>query len=30
MYSILLDEWPAIRTRLEERLRNGGFAPAKP
>ena len=24
MYSILLDEWPAIRTRLEERLRNGG------
>ncbi len=29
MYSILLDEWPAIRTRLEDRLRNGGFAPAR-
>lgn len=28
MYSILLAEWPAIRERLEERLRNGGFAPA--
>lgn len=26
MYSILLEEWPAIRTRLEARLQNGGFA----
>lgn len=26
MYSILLDEWPAVRARLEERLRNGGFS----
>ncbi len=25
MYSILLSEWPAIRERLETRLRNGGF-----
>lgn len=30
MYSILLGEWPAIRTRLDDRLRNGGFATAKP
>ena len=30
MYSILLDEWPAVRTRLEDRLRNGGFEPAIP
>ena len=30
MYSILLDEWPAMRARLEERLRNGGFAPGRP
>lgn len=30
MYSILLDEWPAIRARLEDRLRNGGFAPMRP
>lgn len=27
MYSILLDEWPGIRERLEDRLRNGGFSP---
>lgn len=26
MYSILRDEWPAVRARLEERLRNGGFS----
>jgi len=26
MYSILLAEWPPIRERLEERLRNGGFS----
>ena len=26
MYSILLDEWPAVREGLEERLRNGGFS----
>ncbi len=30
MYSILLEEWPAIRARLEDRRRNGGFAPARP
>ena len=26
MYSILLGEWPAIRERLADRLRNGGFS----
>lgn len=26
MYSILLSEWPAIRERLEDRLRNGGYS----
>lgn len=26
MYSILRDEWPAVRARLEERLRKGGFS----
>jgi N-acetyltransferase len=26
MFSILLKEWPEIRERLEERLRNGGFS----
>lgn len=26
MYSILLKEWPGVRARLEERLRNGGFS----
>ena len=26
MYSILLAEWPAIRERLENRLKNGGFS----
>jgi RimJ/RimL family protein N-acetyltransferase len=26
IYSILLDEWPAVREGLEERLRNGGFS----
>lgn len=30
MYSILDGEWPAVRTRLEDRLRNGGFSPVKP
>ena len=29
MYSILLDEWPAIRERLEGRLKNGGFSGAE-
>jgi N-acetyltransferase len=27
MYSILLAEWPGVKARLEERLRNGGLAP---
>ncbi len=26
MYSILLDEWPGVRARLEERLAAGGFS----
>ena len=26
MYSILRGEWPAVRARLEERLRKGGFS----
>lgn len=26
MYSILLSEWPAMRARLEQRLKNGGYA----
>ncbi len=26
MFSILLDEWPAIRERLEKRLKTGGFS----
>lgn len=26
MFSILLDEWPAIRERLENRLKTGGFS----
>ena len=26
MYSILRDEWPAMRARLEQRLKNGGYA----
>ena len=26
MFSILLKEWPAVRERLEGRLRNGGFS----
>ena len=29
MYSILLTEWPAIRERLERRLKDGGFHPAQ-
>lgn len=29
MYSILLGEWPAIRERLERRLKDGGFHPAQ-
>lgn len=28
MYSILLSEWPAIRERLERRLKDGGLHPA--
>lgn len=28
MYSILLDEWPGVRARLEERLQSGGFSAA--